>query len=264
MAGPFPGMDPYIECQGNWPDFHSGLIAEVRNALGTRLPDNYVARMGERIEVVSFDEADAGSYSPDVLVARRESSPTPVRPASGSAATTLEPVLIDVSDHDPEEIRHTWLEVRRLPDMELITVVEMLSPTNKTGVGRREYLEKRRELQSQKVNLVEIDLLMGGHRVPMKKPLPDGHYFVVVARGHRLPTAEVYSWSIRDRLPTVPIPLRAPDADVAIDLQELVGRVYDLGRYGRTLRHNQPLPQPLAVLLHREDREWTEAIGAGA
>jgi Protein of unknown function (DUF4058) len=263
MAGPFPGMDPYVECQGNWPDFHSGLIAEARNALGARLPDDYVARMGERIDVDSFGGSDGPSYRPDVLVARRDAGSTPLRAGEGSATTALEPVLIDVSDRDPEEIRHTWIEIRRLPDIELITVVEVLSPWNKTGTGRQEYLEKRHDLQSKKINLVEIDRLLGGHRVPMKKPLRGGHYFVDVARGHKLPTAEVYSWSIRDRLPAIPIPLRPPDADVAIDLQELVGRVYDLGRYSRTLRHDQPLPQPLAILLHREDRDWTEGIGGG-
>jgi Protein of unknown function (DUF4058) len=69
----------------------------------------------------------------------------------------------------------------------------------------------------------------------------------------------VYSWSLRDRLPVIPIPLRPPDADVAIDLEELVGRVYDLGRYGRTLRHDEPLPQELSV--HPEDKAWAEQIG---
>ncbi len=258
MAGPFPGMDPYIECQGSWQDFHNQLIAEARNALGARLPVDYVARTDERIEVAAFDGPNGASYRPDVLVARRETPTSRSRGVAGSAAITLEPRLIDVSKHDPEQIRHTWLEIRRLPDLELITVVEVLSPVNKVGTGRREYLEKREDLHSRKINLVEIDLLLGGHRVPMKEPLRDGHYFVVVARGHTLPTAEVYSWSLRDRLPVIPIPLRPPDADVAIDLEELVGRVYDLGRYGRTLRHDQPLPQALS--LHPEDKAWVEEI----
>ena len=38
MAGPFPGMDPYLEFQAAWPDFYNGLIAEIRNELGERLP----------------------------------------------------------------------------------------------------------------------------------------------------------------------------------------------------------------------------------
>jgi hypothetical protein len=29
MAGPFPGMDPYLEQQAAWPDFDNRLIAEI-------------------------------------------------------------------------------------------------------------------------------------------------------------------------------------------------------------------------------------------
>ena len=72
MAGPFPGMDPYIECQGNWPDFHSRLIVEACNSLGARLPEDCVPRVDERIEVVSFTGSEAESYPPDGLIARHE------------------------------------------------------------------------------------------------------------------------------------------------------------------------------------------------
>ena len=255
MAGPFPGMDPYIEAQGNWPDFHNRLVAELCNALGVGLPDDYVARVDERIEVVGFDGPDGPSCCPDVLVAAGDRTSAPER-TGGVAVLEPEPRLIDVIDRDLDEARHVWLEIRRLPELELVTVIEVLSPVNKIGLGRQEYLEKRHELHARKVHLAEIDLLLGGSRLPMKTPLRDGHFFVVVARGHKLPTAEVSVRSVRDRLPTVPIPLREPDPDVRIDLQELVDRVYDLGRYGRTLRHDLPLPE--GAMLHSEDRTWAE------
>jgi hypothetical protein len=71
MAGPFPGMDPYLEFQGSWPDFHNGLIAEIRNELGARLPGSYIARIDERIELVSASD-EPRSFLPDVLVGRFE------------------------------------------------------------------------------------------------------------------------------------------------------------------------------------------------
>ena len=71
--------------------------------------------------------------------------------------------------------------------------------------------------------------------------------------------AEVYRWSVRDRLPVIPIPLRPPSPDIPIDLNELVGRVYDLGRYRRTLHHDRPLPETMS--LPPGDREWAQAIG---
>jgi hypothetical protein len=251
-------MDPYIEAQGNWQDFHNSLIGEIRSALGQCLPDSYVARMDERIDLLGVDEEgttfDAGSYRPDVLLARREGPTLDVEPGNGGVAT-LAPATVEVLARDPEEIRQTWLEIRRLPDLQLVTVIEVLSPANK-GPARSIYLDKRQALFDQRVNLVEIDLLLGGSPVPMKGAAVGGAYYALVARGPELPRAQAYRWTVRDRLPAIPIPLRAPDPDVLIDQAEPVKRVYDLGRYARTLRHDTPLPD--AVRLVPEDREWVE------
>jgi hypothetical protein len=38
---PFPGMNPYLERRDIWPDFHDGLIVQLRDILGPLLPDNY-------------------------------------------------------------------------------------------------------------------------------------------------------------------------------------------------------------------------------
>ena len=71
-------------------------------------------------------------------------------------------------------------------------------------------------------------------------------------RGRRLPVAEVFRWTVRDPLPRIPIPLREPDADILIELGVLVNRVYDLGRYARTLQYHTPFPEPTS--LTPEDR----------
>ena len=78
----------------------------------------------------------------------------------------------------------------------------------------------------------------------MKAQIEPGAYYAIVAQGARLPLAEVHRWTIRNPLPRLPIPLREPDADVLIDLSALVTRVYDLGRYARTLRHDATVPKP--------------------
>ena len=80
------------------------------------------------------------------------------------------------------EVRERWIEISALPDLELVTVVEILSPSNKSGSGRSEYLHKRDTLIDLTVNLVEIDLLLSGRPMPMGKDLPAGHYLSVVAR----------------------------------------------------------------------------------
>ncbi len=257
MAGPFPGMDPYIEIQRPWPDFHNRLIAEICNTLGGSLPDSYVASVDERIEVTTSDSDQPRSYRPDVLVGRLEEES--VRPAIGPRPSTalLTPRLAEVLARDPDELRITWVEIRALPDLELVTAIEVLSPINKIRQGRQAYLDKRDELHASRVNLVEIDLLLGGAPLPMKQRIEPGAYYAIVARGARLPVAEIYRWTVRDPLPQIPIPLRPSDPDVLIDLAALVTRVYDLGRYNRTLHHDAPLPETLP--LTPEERGWVEA-----
>jgi Protein of unknown function (DUF4058) len=259
MAGPFPGMDPYLELQAAWPDFHNGLIAEIRNELGARLPDSYIARVDERIEISSSTLEPTTSFRPDVLAGRFEGGPTSAEIGSAAALTAmLEPMLVEILDRDPVELRITWVEIRALPELDLVTAIEVLSPINKAGQGRQAYLEKRDKLHASRVNLVEIDLLLGGAPLPMKRRIEPGAYYAIVARGAQLPLAEVYRWTVRDPLPRIPIPLREPDPDVLIDLAALVTRVYDLGRYARTLRRGPPLPETTS--LTPADRAWVESL----
>ena len=263
MAGPFPGMDPYLEFQAPGPDFHNRLIAQICNELGARLPGSYVARVDERIEVATSASGPPRSFRLDVLVGRlAEGAASPGVALTSAPTATLEPKLVEILDRYPEELRITWVEIRALPELELVTAVEVLSPINKSWQGRQAYLDKRDKLHASRVNLVEIDLLLGGSPLPMKERIEPGAYYAIVARGAWLPVAEVYRWTVRDPLPRLPIPLREPDPDILIDLAELVTRVYDLGRYARTLRHDPPLPETTS--LTSEDRAWVESLGGHA
>jgi len=256
-------MDPHLEFQAPWPDFHNGLIAEIRNELGARLPDSYVARVDERIEVATSSPDPPSSFRPDVLVGRfAEGAASPGVALASAPTAMLEPKVVEILDRDPEELRITWVEIRALPELELVTAVEVLSPINKSWHGRQAYLDKRGKLHASRVNLVEIDLVLGGSPVRMKERIEPGAYYAIVARGARLPIAEVYRWTVRDPLPSLPIPLREPDPDNLIDLAKLVTRVYDLGRYARTLRHDAPLPETTS--LTSVDRAWVESLGRHA
>jgi hypothetical protein len=258
MAGPFPGIDPYLELQAGWRDFHHCLITGICNELGARLPDSYVARVNERTEVVTAESNPPSSYPTNALAAHFESGEVnPTMALAQTLSVTIEPKFAEILDCDLEDVRIIWVEIRALPGLELVTTVEILSPINKSGQGRRRYLERRNKIHASHVNLVEIDLLNGAP-LPMKQPIEPGAYYAIVARGPRLPVAEVYCWTVRDRIPCLPIPLREPNPDIVIDLGALVTRVYDLGRYDRTLRHDMPLPETIA--LAPEDRAWVESM----
>jgi hypothetical protein len=247
-------MDPYLECQGYWLDFHAAFLIDSRRALTSVLPRHYGAFIEERIHLVDLADDYPQVYRPDVAVVATGRELTSSRDPGGVA--TLEPISIPLALEDLDEVHHRWIEIRRLPERSLVAVIEVLSPTNKSGSGRVEYIEKRNDWIKQPVHLIEIDLLLGGHRLPMRRPLPAGDYFALVSRSERRPDCDVYAWSVRRPLPIIPIPLADPDPDIPLDLQRVFGQTFGDAPYGDSIAYDQPITLPLAP----EDRAWAEQL----
>jgi hypothetical protein len=145
----------------------------------------------------------------------------------------------------------TFLEIRVREARRVVTVIELLSRSNKySGSDREQYLLKRQTLLFRDVNLVEIDLLRGGPRMPNRN-IPDSDCSVLVSRPDRRPFADYWAIDLRDTLPAVPIPLRPEDGDAALDLQAVLHRVYDAARYGSLIYEGQPEPA-----LSAKDADW--------
>jgi hypothetical protein len=209
MPSPFPGMDPYLEHPAHYPDFHATFITYWREAVAAVLPKHYSARVGERVYLVEGPPLARRLVGPDVAVERTPGPPAPTAPTA--AVTGLTPVTLPLEILD--EVRETYIEILHRPDRRLVAVLELLSPANKEEPGRGEYLAKRNALLRQDVHLLELDLLRGGRRLPLKAELPRGDYYAFVSRGDRRPDSDVYHWPLADPLPPVPVPLRTPDAD---------------------------------------------------
>ena len=256
MPSPFPGIDPYLEQSGRWPDFHTRLITYACDALNDRLPGAYIARIDEQFKLVELPEAREKRIRPDIAIT---GGPAGGGSSGAAVVATLEPVARTLPARF-EEVRETRVEIYHLDDSRLVTVIELLSPSNKVEPGCFEYDAKRRALFQRRVNLVEIDLLLGGRRLPVTEPLPRGDYYALVARGPALPACSVYAWTVRMPLPTLPIPLLDPDPDVPLDLAAVVAMAYDRGRYGRTIDYKAPLSLPLDP----DDRTWAEERARGA
>jgi hypothetical protein len=155
----------------------------------------------------------------------------------------------------PTPIPHVTVEIRDTASRQLVTAVEVLSPTNKRGDGRQEYLAKRRRILLSTAHLLEIDLLRQGQRVPMQRPLPPAPYFIFLSRAEKRPLTEIWPISLKEPLPVVPIPLLPEDADVALDVQQVFTTTYDLLGYDLALDYTQPPEIPLL----KEDAAWAEA-----
>jgi hypothetical protein len=252
MSSPFPGMDPYLEDPAFWPDFHVTFIGCWREAVADVLPEGYEARLDERVNLVQMSPEIIKLIFPDVSVSRGTRQPR--SPAAPTGTLLLEPVTIP---HEfLEEVRDIRIEILHRPDRSLVGVLEMLSPYNKTGDGFLDYRGKRKAVLLQKVHLVELDLLLGGNRLPLLEPLPAGDYFAFLSRADDRPNCEVYAWTVRQLLPTIPIPLKSPDADVLVNLGSVFDTAYKRGRYRRSLSYGQP---PVAAL-NSADRQWAAEI----
>ena len=139
MASPFPGVDPYLEAQGRWPGFHTALMAHCSEVLNRDLPECYVAQIDERISLVSLDDPPAERI-PDVLViSPRQAAPSP-RQSESMTVTVVEPMTMQLVKPHCRSSRELGRGFPHLPEMELVTVLAILSPSNKTGTGRGEYL----------------------------------------------------------------------------------------------------------------------------
>lgn len=244
MLGPFPGVDPFLEDQSYWMDFHPTFLNYLREALGDGLPDDYEARIDERVRLVDVTANSAIQIRPDVAVTRTPGC------LGAALAALLDPDTIPTIVMD--EDRETFIKVLHRPDRQLITIIELLSPSNKNEPDRRDYLTRRNAVMRQAVHLVELDFLVAGQSVPMARPMPPTPFHVIVSRWERRPDCQVYSWGLRDPLPTVPVPLRQPDPDVLIDLADVYATAYRRGRYAKSITYTEAIRLPLSD----DDRAW--------
>jgi hypothetical protein len=254
MPSPFPGVDPYLESQGFWPDFHATFINYWREALAEVLPDAYEARIDERVNLVEVrPRPHRRRIEPDVAVSRRGSGGSEpgiaVLPAPPATATILEAMTVPLEI--VEEDRETYIEILHRPDRSLVAVLELLAPANKEEPGLTAYRAKRNALLRHPVHIVEVDLLRGGQHPSLEQLHQAGDYCALIVRAEQRTSASLYRWGIRQRLPALPIPLLEDDPAVWVDLATVFTTTYDRGRYARSIDYSIA---PTAVA--EADRDW--------
>jgi hypothetical protein len=250
-------MNPYLEQERAWNDFHESFMPAARDALAAQVRPHFIAKINEHLFIHELPE-DARRFMgrADVSVTRPPFAPV----GEGAATAAAEaPAKVRLPAVDVERL--SFIEVRDRDGWQLVTVIELLSPANKyAGPDREQYLVKRGQLLASPVHLVEIDLLRGGPRMPMEN-LPECDYCVLVSRAPARPDAGVWPIRLREPLPPVPIPLRPPHADAQLDLQQLLDRIYDGAGYEDYIYRSPPQPR-----LNAEDAAWAQQLvpGGGA
>lgn len=242
MPTPFPGMDPYLEHPALWPDLQNSLIIALRDALVPRLRPRYYVAVEERIytfepgELVLAGRANGAVVAPPGLP-----EPAQSQVASGSSAGVVVALTM------PDLIRETYLEVRAVGSDEAVTVVEILSPSNKRpGEGRTQYVRKRRVIASLRTHLVEIDLLRSGEPMPIQHWHGISDYRIVVSRADQRPQALLLPFTVRQSIPPFTLPLYPVDPEPTVDLNDLLHALYDRGGYDMRLNYRGDPEPPLA------------------
>ena len=77
-------------------------------------------------------------------------------------------------------------------------------------------------------------------------------YSVLVGRSPLHPIADCYGFSLRDTLPSFPLPLASGENEPVINVQAIFDRIYERGHYGGRVDYSQPIPAPA---LAKDDEE---------
>jgi hypothetical protein len=250
-------MDPYLERRGIWEQVHTDLIVSIRRFLTPLLRPRYHVGIEERTYLAVLPPDEQGAGIPDVLITstQRDSGSTSTAPTVTIPAAA-QPLVAELPL--PEEVTDRYLEIRTVPAQQVITVIEILSPSNKlTREGRAQYEGKRLKVLGSATHLIEIDLLRAGHPFPMKAP-GSNDYRIVISRSQHRPRADIYLFGVRDLIPAFPIPLRSGETEPILSLNHILHELYDQGGYDLIIDYRQA-PQPP---LSEADTTWARQLVA--
>jgi hypothetical protein len=247
-------MDPYLEGRRIWPDVHHRLIAAIGDTLATQVAPGYFVAIEERAYIVEVDQQEfVGVPDAAIIAATAQGEPSRGGGTATAVAVAAQVVTLPVYDR----VREGYLEIRDAVTHEVVTAIEVLSPTNKIpGEGRRQYEAKRQHTLHTFTNLVEVDLLRGGEPMQMT-PVPAADYRILVAAGWESPRALLYAFSLRQAIPDVPVPLRQGEQDAVLSVGPILAEVYDRARYDLRLDYRLPPPEPT---LSQENAAWVEEL----
>jgi hypothetical protein len=247
-------MNPYLEARWLWPSVHLKLISAIQDDLVPQVAPAYYVSIEEHVYLVDWSGEDLVGR-PDAVVMTAQLADRQ-REAAGATAVA-DAARIVVVPTPQEERREGYIEIRAVGSHEVVTVIELLSPTNKDpGAGRRDYVAKREQVLHSRTNLVEIDLLRAGEPMAMQ-PRPEHDYRIMVARGWESPQGGECPFDLRDPVPVIQVPLRETEPGARLALGELLNEIYDRARYDLRLDYRLPPPE---LPLCQEEAAWVDDL----
>ena len=254
-------MDPWLEHPDLSPGVHNRLITAIADEIVPKVAPKYFVTVEQNAYLVSFDK-EIVIGRPDLLVSRTKSRKPAPRLVGQKTSGGVDVVELDVQVPVRDRVEEWYLDVRQVGTRKLVTVIEILSPTNKSNKeGRKQYCRKRNRILESSTSLVEIDLLRGGRPMPIAVAQPvESDYRILISRGEARPKAKLSAFGMRQPIPVIPIPLLPKDPEPAIDLNAVLHALYDRARFDLSLDYTKPTVPPL----FDDDAAWSRAIVAAS
>jgi len=244
MRSPFPGMDPFLESPSQWSEFHARFIYELAAELGDNVDDNFGVHIEKRVYLVEdnlWGDGRGFQAIPNVMIERQRT----IAPATSTQtmATVSEPTYIE--RFEALEVHEWFIEIRETRNRDAIAVIELVSPFNKTAGTRgiEDFNGKRNAVMASRTHWIEIDLLRNGARLAEVENKSD--YYALLKRAVQ-PHDQFAVWffDLRDKMPTIAVPLRLPYDDIALELQTVFDRTNERAHYARHLDYSADIPMP--------------------
>lgn len=234
-----------LQHEGGFQSFHSLFIAKLTFALNKVLPEQYWAKSEDTLSILqTFGNGKPihRTVVPDVSL--REAAA--VQSSTGAAVDIVPSLYVDAPQ--PQDIRRPLSTViYHTLEGKPVSVIELLSPSNKRGDRERsEYREKRYLLTRSGLALTEIDLL---HEMPSiiddlpPYPLdPSAHpYYIAISPAYGSSKTAVFWVGLNQPVPTLPIPL-GENETVLCDFDQVYQETFEEGRFGYEVDYTQEPP----------------------
>jgi hypothetical protein len=258
--GPFPGrIDPWAEDGRYFQQIHAGMIGHLLSQIQDPLLElGYEAGRETSLQVMERRE-------PDLYV--RHEAPQPPSSwdyPSAAAAILAEPgIAVDWTLPSQDAIH-----VQDTDSGELVTIVEIVSPSNKVDPQLiSEYRERRNRIVRKGVNVVEVDPTRSVKHLLQDVLASTYAYHVAVYLPGQSP--RVIGSDFGDTLKRIALPLRkevvAMELQTAYDFAyqqaSIAGHIYSEGHYEESFL---PFPTLLTEAQRRENlasvQEWIERL----
>jgi hypothetical protein len=253
--GPFPGrVDPWAEKGRYFHQIHSGIISNLIEQIRSPL-----LKMGYRIGKEASLQIAAGR-EPDIFIQRAMNASETVK--SWDYELAAAEVLAEAGILVEEEVDLQALHIKEIGTSRLVTIIEIISPSNKEKSNYMADYRMRRErlLLEKNVNVVEIDLTRSVKRLVLSDISQHYAYHVAVFLPGTAP--RFIGMDFEQALSRIAVPLR--EQVVPTELQVAYSHAYQSVAIGDQINSEDDysetkLPFP-SLLTEKQRHEALERV----